>query len=652
MFSFQLSSHSFCESSTSPGFSFFFSRVLDNSAKICQRFNITSISRGLLDVDQPATMSSLSSRKFTFQVKNFLVALVTVFLFCVVSVETVETPTTLEGRKEDEMENTHKTDSLSMFILITLLIINVLMIWLFKIRRFEFFHETGVAMILGVMVGAIIKYSENHGHKKPLAVKIKNCGNITIAPKNVYVTINGTDYSYILTGIRFPPHTAPSDEGNEIESKSSFNPEIFFYVLLPPIIFYAGYSFQKRYFFRNLGAIMTYAFFGTTISCIVTGSLVFGFNRWTGVTTTFDYAECLLFGALISATDPVTVLAIFHDLHADLDLYALVFGESVLNDAVAIVLYRAIETYLAYNQSDLRDFDLFSFLKAIGNFIVIFVGSFTIGTGLSCVNALVTKLTKIGSFPILETALFFLMSYSTFLVAELSNWSGIVAVLFCGITQQHYTYRNLTEESRARTMQTFELLNFLAETFIFSYIGLSVFAFTNHQWNVGFIGWSFMAIQIGRALNIYPLSLFLNIGRTRKIPLNLQHMMFFSGLRGAIAFALAVRNTVSIPRQMMLTTTLIIVIVSVIVFGGSTMPVLSCLKIKTGIDALEEEKRARRLSLIDVNDPSGSTPQERIEKKQFEKSWLVAVWSRFDEKFLTPIFVEESQLQSSSSTMH
>jgi len=82
------------------------------------------------------------------------------------------------------------------------------------------------------------------------------------------------------------------------------------------------------------------------------------------------------------------------------------------------------------------------------------------------------------------------------------------------------------------------------------------------------------------------------------------------------------------------------------------MPVLSCLKIKTGIDALEEEKRARRLSLIDVNDPSGSTPQERIEKKQFEKSWLVAVWSRFDEKFLTPIFVEESQLQSSSSTMH
>ena len=93
-----------------------------------------------------------------------------VAILCVMLSEAVETPTTLEGKKEDEMENTHKTDSLSMLILITLLIINVLMIWLFKIRRFEIFHETGVAMILGVVVGAIIKYSESRGEKKPLAV--------------------------------------------------------------------------------------------------------------------------------------------------------------------------------------------------------------------------------------------------------------------------------------------------------------------------------------------------------------------------------------------------------------------------------------------------------------------------------------------------
>ena len=558
-------------------------------------------------------------------------------------VHSYETPTTLEGKKEDEIDHSHMTDSLSMLILITLLIFNVLVIWLFKIRRFRIFHETGVAMIFGMMVGAIIRYSETQ-RRKPLTVKIKNCGNLTNAPQNVWVNINGTEYSYTLTGIHFPSHTSVTNEGNEIETKSSFNPEIFFYVLLPPIIFHAGYSMQKRYFFRNLGAILTYAFFGTTISCLAIGSIMYGYNRWTGVTSDFDWPECLLFGALISATDPVTILAIFHDLHVDVDMYALVFGESVLNDAVALVLYRAIESYLAYNPSEMREFDLFSFLRAIQSFITIFTGSFVIGCAMSCANALVTKLTKIDSFPILETSLFFLMSYCSFLAAEVASWSGIVAVLFCGITQQHYTYKNLSDESRMRTLQTFELMNFLSENFIFCYIGLSVFTFTYHKWNLGFIGCAFLATQVARALNVYPLTFLLNLGRTRKIPGNYQNMLFFSGLRGAIAFALAVRNTVSIPRQMMLTTTLIIVVVSVIVFGGLTLPVLSLLKIETGIDEMEEEKRARRLSLIDINDPSSSTPQERIEKKQWEKSWIVRVWDKFDNKYLKPILVEEHAL--------
>ena len=542
----------------------------------------------------------------------------------------------LEGQKEDEISSSHRTDSLSMLILISLLIATVLMIWLFKIRRFSCFHETGVAMIFGIIVGAIIRYSEDkEGVEK--AVTVHNCDNLTSAPRNLWMKINGTEYSYLLSGI--VQHARKGSEGNELEDKSSFNPEIFFYVLLPPIIFFEGYQLQRRYFFRNLGAICTYAFFGTTISCLVVGGMVFGFNRLTGVVETFDFPECLLFGAMISATDPVTVLAIFHDLHVDVDLYALVFGESVLNDAVAIVLYRAIETYLAYNPSEVRQFDVFSFFTALGEFVAIFAGSLVIGCAFACVTALLTKLTKIGMFPILETALFFLMSYTTFLAAEVASWSGIVAVLFCGITQRHYTHKNLSPESTIRTSQTFELLNFLAENFIFSYIGLSVFLFNYHQWNFGFIGTAFLAIHVGRFLNIYPLSLLLNCGRTRKIACKHQHMMMFSGLRGAIAFSLAIRNTVSRPRQMMLTATLSIVVISVIFFGGLTMPVTKFLGIETGIDETEEEFKAKRLSLIDINDPS-NTDEDRAEKKKFEKSWLVRTFSSFDTKYLKPIFTD------------
>ncbi|XP_057315090.1 sodium/hydrogen exchanger 6-like [Hydractinia symbiolongicarpus] len=544
----------------------------------------------------------------------------------------------LEGQKEEEISSSHKTDSLSMLILISLLIATVLVIWLFKLRKFSVFHETGVAMLFGIIVGGIIHLSEDQdGVEK--AVAIGNCENLTTAPRNVWMKINGTDYSYLLGGI--VQHTTNNrNEGNELEDKSSFNPEIFFYVLLPPIIFFGGYSLKRRYFFRNLGAICMYAFIGTSISCLIVGTSTYYFNRLTGVTATFDFTECLLFGAMISATDPVTVLAIFHDLHVDVDLYALIFGESVLNDAVAIVLYRAIEAYLAYNPYEARQFNVYSFLSAMGDFVSIFVGSLFIGVSMACITALLTKLTKIGMFPILETALFFLMSYSTFLAAEVASWSGIVAVLFCGIAQKHYTYKNLTPESAIRTTQTFELLNFLAENFIFSYIGLSFCLFNYHQWNFGFIAVAFVATQVGRMMNVYPLSALLNLGRIRKIPYKHQNMMSFAGLRGAIAFSLAIRNTVSVPRQMMLTATLMIVLISVVLQGGLTLPFAKLISLETGVDEVEEEFKAKRLSLIDLNDP-GNSPEDMEEKRKYEKSWLVRTFSSFDNKYLKPVLTDE-----------
>lgn len=544
----------------------------------------------------------------------------------------------LEGQKEEEISSSHKTDSLSMLILISLLIATVLVIWLFKLRKFSVFHETGVAMLFGIIVGGIIHLSEDQdGVEK--AVAIGNCENLTTAPRNVWMKINGTDYSYLLSGI--VQHTTNNrNEGNELEDKSSFNPEIFFYVLLPPIIFFGGYSLKRRYFFRNLGAICMYAFIGTSISCLIVGTSTYYFNRLTGVTATFDFTECLLFGAMISATDPVTVLAIFHDLHVDVDLYALIFGESVLNDAVAIVLYRAIEAYLAYNPYEARQFNVYSFLSAMGDFVSIFVGSLFIGVSMACITALLTKLTKIGMFPILETALFFLMSYSTFLAAEVASWSGIVAVLFCGIAQKHYTYKNLTPESAIRTTQTFELLNFLAENFIFSYIGLSFCLFNYHQWNFGFIAVAFVATQVGRIMNVYPLSSLLNLGRIRKIPYKHQNMMSFAGLRGAIAFSLAIRNTVSVPRQMMLTATLMIVLISVVLQGGLTLPFAKLINLETGVDEVEEEFKAKRLSLIDLNDP-GNSPEDMEEKRKYEKSWLVRTFSSFDNKYLKPVLTDE-----------
>ena len=117
-------------------------------------------------------------------------------------------------------------------------------------------------------------------------------------------------------------------------------------------------------------------------------------------------------------------------------------------------------------------------------------------------------------------------------------------VLFCGIAQAHYTFNNLSQESQQSTKSFFDLLNFMAENFIFSYIGVSMFTFPKHNFDPFYIIGAFLAIFLGRFLNVYPLSFILNFGRKVKITGSMQHTMMFSGLRGAIAFALAIRNTV------------------------------------------------------------------------------------------------------------
>lgn len=181
-------------------------------------------------------------KKFIVKENLFLFVFIVVILL-VMFFNVVEILIIFEGKKEDEMENIYKIDSLSMLIFIILLIINVFMIWFFKIWRFEFFYEIGVVMIFGVVVGVIIKYFESCSQRKLLVVKLKNCGNIIIVLKNVFVNINGIEYLYMLIGICFLFYIFLFDEGNEIEFKFFFNLEIFFYVFFFLIIFYVGYSF-------------------------------------------------------------------------------------------------------------------------------------------------------------------------------------------------------------------------------------------------------------------------------------------------------------------------------------------------------------------------------------------------------------------------
>lgn len=148
--------------------------------------------------------------------------------------------------------------------------------------------------------------------------------------------------------------------------------------------------------------------------------------------------------------------------------------------------FSAIQNYGKHNSNN-GSFETAAFFKSLGDFFSIFTLSLLIGSSMGCVTALITKFTRLKDFPLLESALFVLMSYSTFLIAEVTELTGVVAVLFCGICQAHYTYNNLSNDSRLRTKQIFELLNFLSENFIFSYIGVSMFTFPKHHFDPVFI---------------------------------------------------------------------------------------------------------------------------------------------------------------------
>lgn len=115
---------------------------------------------------------------------------------------------------------------------------------------------------------------------------------------------------------------------------------LFMILLLPPIIFESGFNMQKKHFFRNLGTIILYAFLGTFIA-ILFSSIMFYVFGWLNFTPAFTLKESCAFGAFISSTDPVAVLAIFKEMNADVTLYSIIFGESIFNDAIAIVLYRS-----------------------------------------------------------------------------------------------------------------------------------------------------------------------------------------------------------------------------------------------------------------------------------------------------------------------
>ncbi|XP_022723287.1 sodium/hydrogen exchanger 6-like isoform X6 [Durio zibethinus] len=379
-----------------------------------------------------------------------------------------------------------------------------------------------------------------------------------------------------------------SDTETSIRTWFNFHEEFFFLFLLPPIIFQSGFSLSPKPFFSNFGAIVTFAILGTFIASVVAGVLVY-LGGLMYVMYGLPFVECLMFGALISATDPVTVLSIFQELGTDMNLYALVFGESVLNDAMAISLYRTMSLVRSQVSSGQN------FFMVIVRFLETFVGSMS-----------------------------------------------------AGIVMKHYTYSNLSENSQQFVSAFFHLISSLAETFTFIYMGFDI-AMEKHSWShVGFISFSILFIGVARAANVFSCAFLVNLVRPvhRQVPLKHQKALWYSGLRGAMAFALALQSVHDLPEghgQIIFTATTAIVVLTVLLIGGSTGTMLEALQVVgDGHDGHLGESFELNNGYVapSYNEDGTAGNRFKMKLKEFQKSTVS--FSALDRNYLTPFFTSQN----------
>ncbi|CEG37031.1 sodium hydrogen exchanger 3 [Plasmopara halstedii] len=366
---------------------------------------------------------------------------------------------------------------------------------------------------------------------------------------------------------------------------------LFFNVLLPPIIYEGGFSIKCTVFFRNFPAIMSTAVLGTSVSTTITGGVLYVAGVM-GMVTKLSWVEAFLFGSLISAVDTVATLSCFDKLNVPPLLFNLVFGESVMNDAVAIALYQTLHQW----EPD-STFSAKQLLHVALNTVGMFVGSLFVSAFITLGGAFLLKrkfFATLRFYPSYEISLCLIFSLLTYFVADCLKFSGIVALFFSGTMTAHYHFYTLSREAQHAFTHLLHTLAFVSENIVYVFMGMSVvmiFAGHNEE-NAGAslrvddIDWSFIGLTLvaciaARFCNIFPLLSLCNFLRSpsNRIPVKYMSVIWMAGLRGSMAFALAKNwNYIGLHgashRRLIESTTLVVILITTIVIGGLMGPLL------------------------------------------------------------------------------
>ncbi|MEW6717108.1 MAG: Na+/H+ antiporter [Chloroflexota bacterium] len=353
-------------------------------------------------------------------------------------------------------------------------------------------------------------------------------------------------------------------------------PEIFLGLLVPPLIFEAAFHIKIRDLQRDLMPILTLAIPGVLITTLLVGGVV----AWG---TGFPLAVALVFGALVAATDPVAVVALFRTLGVPKRLQVLLEGESLFNDGTAIVVFNLM-TVIAVS-------GVFEPLRSMMDFVIVSGGGLAVGFVL---GIFISQAISLFHNPMIETTLTTVLAFGAYIVAEQLHVSGVLAVVAAGLVSGNIGPRGMSPSTRILVFNFWEYAAFLANSIVFLLIGFQI----NLQvllvnWQV--TTWAILAVLVARAVSVYGLS-----GVGPGVPKRYKHVLYWGGLRGAISLALALSIPTSLgaPRDEIQTMAFGVVLFTLLVQGLTMKPLITKMGLIQRTRAQEEYQRRHARAIM------------------------------------------------------
>ena len=341
---------------------------------------------------------------------------------------------------------------------------------------------------------------------------------LTFLPESMWLIIGG---AILALGV----------EGFEIDTgiRAHNFVSLVFYILLPVLIFEAAYSMPLDHHLRKvLGFILTYATLGLVISAAITGVLIWVMINHSG----FPLIVALLTGTLLAATDPVAVVNQLRSLGAPKDLSVLMEGESLFNDATAIVIFSMLLSIIVSSQGS-SDITAWSFAT---RFIWVFFGGAALGIMMGLFARILERILSNANYSFLISV--FMAFFCFYLAEHHLHVSGVMAVFFAGVTLNYLHQKNPDEVRDSYTHAFWGGLGSAFNIIVFVLMGLVIhLSMFKERWLAMLI--AVPAAMIGRIIAIYACNYLIRIFSSNRLPANCEPVLIWGGLRGIVAIALA-----------------------------------------------------------------------------------------------------------------